>query len=91
MTELRWIVEVTELEKAFNEAQENGVIPYYEGFDPAFLETESRFEVSLNRLLQQTLPQPDSCAGPRSRPTVQSQLFRITASYANRLNSNANG
>jgi hypothetical protein len=38
MTVLRWIVEVTELEKAFNEAQENGQIPWDEGFDPAFLE-----------------------------------------------------
>jgi hypothetical protein len=38
MTVLRWIVEVTELEKAFNEAQEKGQIPWDEGFDPAFLE-----------------------------------------------------
>lgn len=38
MTVLRWIVEVTELEKAFNEAQENGQIPWDEGFDPTFLE-----------------------------------------------------
>jgi hypothetical protein len=38
MTVLRWIVEVAELEKAFNEAQENGHIPWDEGFDPAFLQ-----------------------------------------------------
>jgi very-short-patch-repair endonuclease len=38
MTVLRWIVEVTELEKVFNEAQGRGQIPQDEGFDPAFLE-----------------------------------------------------
>lgn len=37
MTLLRWIMEVSELEKAFNEAQANGQIPYDEGFDPTFL------------------------------------------------------
>jgi very-short-patch-repair endonuclease len=35
MTVLRWIIEVSELEKAFYEAQENGSIPYDEPFDPA--------------------------------------------------------
>lgn len=38
ITVLRWIIEVTEMEKAFNEAQANGQIPWEEGFDPAFLE-----------------------------------------------------
>lgn len=38
MTILRWIVEVTELEKAFNAAQEGGHIPWDEPFDPTFLE-----------------------------------------------------
>ena len=38
MSVLRWIVEVTELEKAFYEAQEKGHIPRDEPFDPAFLE-----------------------------------------------------
>ena len=37
MTMLRWIVEVTELEKAFYEAQENGSVPLDEPFDPSFL------------------------------------------------------
>lgn len=36
MTVLRWIIEVSELEKAFTEAQENGHIPLDEPFDPAF-------------------------------------------------------
>jgi hypothetical protein len=38
MTLLRWIIEVTELEKAFYEAQEKGHVPWDEPFDPAFLE-----------------------------------------------------
>jgi very-short-patch-repair endonuclease len=38
MTVLRWIIEVTELEKAFNAAQEEGQIPWDEPFDPTFLE-----------------------------------------------------
>jgi len=38
MSILRWIIEVTELEKAFYEAQEKGHIPWDEPFDPAFLE-----------------------------------------------------
>ena len=38
MTVLRWIIEVTELEKAFYAAQEDGQIPRDEFFDPAFLE-----------------------------------------------------
>lgn len=38
MTVLRWIIEVTELEKAFNAAQENGHVPWDEPFDPTFLE-----------------------------------------------------
>jgi hypothetical protein len=38
MTVLRWIVEVTELEKAFYSAQEDGHIPWDEPFDPTFLE-----------------------------------------------------
>jgi hypothetical protein len=38
MSVLRWIVEVSELEKAFYEAQENGHIPWDEPFSPAFLE-----------------------------------------------------
>lgn len=37
MTVLRWIVEVSELEKAFYEAQMNGQVPYDEPFDPAFV------------------------------------------------------
>lgn len=37
MTVLRWIVEVSELEKAFYEAQENGQIPWDEPFDPTFV------------------------------------------------------
>jgi len=37
MSVLRWIVEVTELEKAFYEAQEKGHIPWDEPFDPAFI------------------------------------------------------
>lgn len=46
MSVLRWIVEVTELEKAFYEAQEKGDIPWDEPFDPAFLQpvdSSSRF------------------------------------------------
>ncbi|WFU14651.1 DUF2726 domain-containing protein [Bradyrhizobium sp. CB3481] len=38
MTVLRWIIEVTKLEKAFNAAQEEGPIAWDESFDPAFLE-----------------------------------------------------
>jgi hypothetical protein len=38
MSILRWIVEVRELEKAFNEAQQNGQIPWDEPFDPAFMD-----------------------------------------------------
>jgi hypothetical protein len=38
MTVLRWIVEVTELEKAFYAAQEDGHIPWDEPFSPTFLE-----------------------------------------------------
>lgn len=38
MSVLRWIVEVTELEKAFNEAQSQGHIPYDEPFDPASID-----------------------------------------------------
>ncbi|OSI78627.1 DUF2726 domain-containing protein [Bradyrhizobium canariense] len=38
MTVLRWIIEVTELEKAFNAARENGHVPWDEPFDPTFLE-----------------------------------------------------
>lgn len=34
MSVLRWIVEVTQLEKAFYGAQENGYVPYDEPFDP---------------------------------------------------------
>jgi very-short-patch-repair endonuclease len=41
MTMLRWIVEVTELEKAFYEAQENGGVPMDEPFDPSFLITST--------------------------------------------------
>ena len=35
MSVLRWIIEVTELMKAFDEAQDNGQIPLDEPFDPA--------------------------------------------------------
>jgi hypothetical protein len=35
MTVLRWIIEVSELSKAFYEAQINGQVPYDEPFDPA--------------------------------------------------------
>ncbi len=38
MTVLRWIIEVTEMEKAFYAAQEDGQIPWDEPFDPTFLE-----------------------------------------------------
>jgi very-short-patch-repair endonuclease len=38
MTVLRWIVEVTDLKKAFYEAQERGHIPWDEDFDPAFMD-----------------------------------------------------
>lgn len=38
MSVLRWIVEVRELEKAFNEAQQEGRIPWDEPFDPAFMD-----------------------------------------------------
>jgi hypothetical protein len=38
MTLLRWIVEVAELQKAFEEAQFLGQIPLDEPFDPAFME-----------------------------------------------------
>ena len=41
MTVLRWIVEVSELEKAFYEAQANGQVPYDEPFDPAMFMTGS--------------------------------------------------
>jgi len=37
MTLLRWIIEVREIENAFNEAQENGIIPLDEPFDPTFV------------------------------------------------------
>jgi very-short-patch-repair endonuclease len=39
MSVLRWIVEVTELQKAFYEAQEKGQIPYDEPFDPAMFDS----------------------------------------------------
>ncbi len=38
MTVLRWIIEVTELEKAFSAGQQSGYIPWDEPFDPTFLE-----------------------------------------------------
>jgi hypothetical protein len=38
MTVLRWIVEVTELKKAFYEAQEGGQIPADEDFDPTLID-----------------------------------------------------
>jgi very-short-patch-repair endonuclease len=41
MTVLRWIVEVSELEKAFYEAQAKGQVPYDEPFDPAMFDTVS--------------------------------------------------
>jgi hypothetical protein len=34
MTLLRWIVEVIELEKAFDQAQQSGLVPWDEPFDP---------------------------------------------------------
>jgi hypothetical protein len=37
MSVLRWIIEVTEIEKAFYEAQEKGYVPWDEPFDPTFL------------------------------------------------------
>ncbi|MCP1843947.1 very-short-patch-repair endonuclease [Bradyrhizobium sp. USDA 4524] len=37
MTVLRWIIEVTELSKAFDQAQHEGQIPRDESFDPAFI------------------------------------------------------
>ncbi|MDR3439976.1 DUF2726 domain-containing protein [Telmatospirillum sp.] len=37
MTVLRWIIEVTELQKGFDQAQQAGQIPMEEDFDPAFL------------------------------------------------------
>jgi len=37
MSVLRWIVEVSELEKAFAEAQTKGEVPHDEPFDPAFI------------------------------------------------------
>lgn len=44
MSVLRWIVEVTELQKAFYEGQENGQVPYDEPFDPAmFIGDGTRF------------------------------------------------
>ena len=39
MSVLRWIVEVTKLQKAFYEAQEKGQVPYDEPFDPAFFDS----------------------------------------------------
>jgi very-short-patch-repair endonuclease len=39
MSVLRWIVEVTELQKAFYEAQEKGQVPYDEPFDPAMFDS----------------------------------------------------
>lgn len=39
---LRWIVEVTELQKWFDEAQAQGQIPYDEIFDPASIFTDGR-------------------------------------------------
>jgi very-short-patch-repair endonuclease len=39
MSVLRWIVEVTEMQRAFYEAQEKGYIPSDEPFDPAFIDT----------------------------------------------------
>jgi len=39
MSVLRWIVEVSQLEKAFYEAQANGQVPYDEPFDPAMFMT----------------------------------------------------
>jgi very-short-patch-repair endonuclease len=34
---LRWIIEVTELEKSFNDAQQAGYVPWDESFDPAMI------------------------------------------------------
>jgi hypothetical protein len=39
MTVLRWIIEVTQLEKAFYEAQARGQVPYDEPFDPAMFDS----------------------------------------------------
>ena len=47
MTVLRWIIEVIELEKAFNAAQEEGHIPWDEPFDPTVLDPELRRSLSL--------------------------------------------
>jgi hypothetical protein len=38
MTLLRWIIEVREIAKAFDEAQRNGQIPWDEPFDPTFVQ-----------------------------------------------------
>jgi len=37
MTLLRWIVEVIELEKAFDQAQQRGLVPWEEPFDPLMI------------------------------------------------------
>lgn len=42
MTALRWIVEVGQLQNAFDEAQAIGQIPFDEDFDPTFLMTMER-------------------------------------------------
>lgn len=42
MTVLRWIIEVSELEKAFYEAQDAGHVPHDEPFDPAMFTTVSK-------------------------------------------------
>jgi hypothetical protein len=40
MTLLRWIIEVTELQSAFDDAQAKGQIPYDEAFDPASIASD---------------------------------------------------
>jgi hypothetical protein len=42
MTILRWIVEVTEFEKQFYQAQQQGQIPWDEPFDPAMMAHDGR-------------------------------------------------
>lgn len=67
MTVLRWIVEVTELEKAFYEAQAAGSVPWDEPFDPAMFMSvggkrdfpywlSANANVAVNRFLAQLDP-----------------------------------
>jgi very-short-patch-repair endonuclease len=78
MTVLRWIIEVSELEKAFTEAQENGHIPLDEPFDPAFAVGTD------NRRFPYWLSQPASIAIHRFFESLDRSLPRGWNSFIGR-------